>query len=183
MKKFLVTIALAALAAPMFAQNAAPQRVAVIDYQKVLLTSVAGKATSEKFKKLVEDREAQGQKLQGEIKKLEDDINGKKMSLSEEKLSDMQKQLSDKRIALQRYGQDAQRELEEAEDREMAALQSKVLPVITAIGKEMGLAAVFSKFQSGLLYASDAIDITDTVIKRFDATSPAAPAAAPAAKK
>lgn len=179
MKKFLVTMALAAVAAPLFAQTAAPQRVAVIDYQRVLLTSVAGKATSEKFKKMVEERESQGQKLQGEIKKLEDEINSKKMSLSEEKLADLGKQLSDKRIALQRYGQDAQRELEEAEDREMAALQAKVLPVINAVGKEMGLAAVFSKFQSGLLYASDAIDITDTVIKRFDATSSApAPAAA-----
>ena len=40
----------------------------------------------------------------------------------------------------------------------------------------MGLAAIFNKFESGLVYASDAIDITDTVIKRFN---DAAPAAAP----
>ena len=63
--------------------------------------------------------------------------------------------------------------------RELVALEAKIKPVIDAIGKEMGLAAIFNKFESGLVYASDAIDVTDTVIKRFnDATASAAPAAA-----
>jgi hypothetical protein len=51
----------------------------------------------------------------------------------------------------------------------------------------MGLAAIFNKFESGLVYASDAIDITDSVIKRFNevtvAESGTTPAAQPAAKK
>ena len=42
MKKFLISVAALALAAPMFAQSQ-PQRVAVIDVQKVLSTSTAGK--------------------------------------------------------------------------------------------------------------------------------------------
>ena len=43
MKKFLVTVAMAALAMPALAQNA-QGRVAVIDVQKVLTQSTAGKA-------------------------------------------------------------------------------------------------------------------------------------------
>ena len=38
----------------------------------------------------------------------------------------------------------------------------------------MVLAAIFNKFESGLVYASDAIDITDTVIKKFTDNAPAA---------
>ena len=56
-------------------------------------------------------------------------------------------------------------------------LEAKIKPVIDAVGKEMGLAAIFNKFESGLVYASDAIDITDTVIKRFSDTAAPAPAA------
>ena len=41
MKKVIISLAVAALAAPMFAQNA-PARVAVVDVQKVLSQSVAG---------------------------------------------------------------------------------------------------------------------------------------------
>ncbi|MCU1246935.1 MAG: hypothetical protein JWN02_2845, partial [Acidobacteria bacterium] len=32
-------------------------------------------------------------------------------------------------------------------------------------------AAIFNKFESGLVYASEAIDITEPVIKRFDEVS------------
>ena len=57
------------------------------------------------------------------------------------------------------------------------ALEAKIKSVIDTIGKEMGLAAIFNKFESGLVYASDAVDITDTVIKRFNEAQPGAAAA------
>ena len=177
MKKFLVTMAVAALAAPMFAQ--APQRVAVIDVNKVLMNSSPGKASYERLKKMQEDRVARAQKLDEEIRNLDNDINTKKLSLSEDKLTEMAKQLSDKKIAMQRFAQDADREMGEARDKTLAELEQRIKPVIDSVGKEMGLAAIFNKFESGLVYASDAIDITDSVVKRFNELNSApAPAAA-----
>jgi len=173
MKKFLMTVAAAALAAPMVAQTA-PARVAVIDVQRVLASSAAGKAASERLKKMQDDRMAKAKQMDEEMQKLDSDINTKKLSLSEEKITDMQKQLSDRKIAAQRYAQDAEREMGEARDRALMELENKIKPVIDSIGKEMGLAAIFNKFESGLVYASEAIDITDSVIKRFnDATASA----------
>lgn len=179
MKKLLVAVVVAALSVPAFAQNA-PMRVAVIDVQKVLATSTLGKQAYEKLKKMQDDRVTRAQKMDEESKALENEINTKKLSLSQEKLDELQKNLSDKKISMQRYAQDADREVSEARDRELAALEGKIKPVIDQIGKEMGLAAIFNKFESGLVYASDAIDITDTVIKRFDAATAPAPAPAPA---
>ena len=181
MKKFLVSMAVAALAIPALAQSSAPARVAVIDVNKVLSSSTAGKVAAAKLKQLQEDKMARAQKLDEEIKTLDNDINTKKISLSEEKLADMARQLSDKKIAMQRFAQDADRELGEARDRVMADLNQKIMPVVDQIGKEMGLAAIFNKFESGLIYASDAIDITDVVIKRFN-DAQGAPAAQPAKK-
>ena len=176
MKKFLVTVAVAALATPVFAQNA-PARVAVIDVQKVLTQSTAGKAAYEKLKKMQDERVERAKSMDEELRKLDTDISAKRLSLSEDKLAEMQKQLADKRIAMQRYAQDADREIGEARDRELQALEAKIKPVIDALGKEMGLAAIFNKFESGLVYAADAIDITDTVVKRFNEAQPAAAAA------
>ena len=176
MKKFLVTMAVAAIATPMFAQ-ATQQRVAIIDVQRVLTQSTAGKATAERLKKLREDQTAKAKAMEEELRKLDADINSKRLSLSAEKLAEMQKQLSDRQINMQRFGQDADRDFGVARDRELAALDGKIQPVIDALAKEMGIAAVFNKFESGLVWASDAIDITDTVIKRFnDASAAAAPA-------
>ena len=181
MKKFLVSLAVAALALPTFAQSA-PARVAVIDVNKVLMSSSAGKSAYERLKKMQDDRVAQAKKLDDEIAALDKDINEKKLTLSEEKLADMTKRLSDKKIAMQRFAQDADRDIGEARDRALGELEQKIKPVIDALGKEMGLAAIFNKFESGLVYASDAIDITDTVVKKFNETA-AAPAATPAAAK
>lgn len=183
MKKLLVSIAALALATPMLAQSA-PARVAVIDVQKVLTTSTAGKAAYERLKKMQDDRIERAKNMNDEIAKLDSDINLKKLSLSAEKLAEMTKQLSDKKIAMQRFAQDADREVGEARDRALLELENKIKPVIDGIGKEMGLAAIFNKFESGLVYASDAIDITDTVVQRFNAaqgTASATPPAAPAA--
>jgi len=181
MKKFLVSLAVAALALPTFAQSA-PARVAVIDVNKVLMSSSAGKSAYEKLKKMQDDRVAQAKKLDDDIAALDKDINEKKLTLSEEKLADMTKRLSDKKIAMQRFAQDADRDIGEARDRSLAELEQKIKPVIDKVGKEMGLAVIFNKFESGLVYASDAIDITDSVIKQFNEGA-AAPAAAPAAAK
>ena len=180
MKKFLVSIAMVALAAPTFAQNA-PGRVAVVDVQKVLTQSVAGKAAYEKLKKMQDDRVAKAKAMDDEMKKLESDLTTKRISLAEDKLAEMQKQLADKKINMQRFAQDADREIGEARDRELQQLQVKIEPVIDALGKEMGLALIFNKFESGLVYASDAVEITDTVIQRFNAAA-GAPAATPAKK-
>jgi outer membrane protein len=184
MKKFLISLAVAALALPTFAQSA-PARVAVIDVNKVLMNSAAGKTAYDKLKKMQDDRVAEAKKLDDEIAALDKEINEKKLTLSEEKLNDMNKKLNDKKIAMQRFAQDADRDIGEARDKALADLEAKIKPVIDSIGKEMGLAAIFNKYESGLVYASDAIDITDTVVKRFNdmTAGGGAPAAAPAAAK
>ena len=86
MKKFLISIAAVALAAPMFAQNT-PARVAVVDVQKVLTQSTAGKAAYEKLKKMQEDRVAKAKQMDEEIKKLESDLTTKRISLAEDKVA------------------------------------------------------------------------------------------------
>ena len=179
MKKLAMSVVIAALAAPMFAQTAAPARVAVINVQKVLAESTAGKTTLERLKKMQDERVVKAKKMDEEVQALDAQINQKKMSLSEEKLAEMTKDLSDRKISMQRYAQDADREVSEARDRALQDLEKQIMPLINQIGKEMGFAAIFNKFESGLVYASEAIDITDMVVKRFNevpATATAAPA-------
>lgn len=171
MKKFLAAVAVAALAVPAMAQNA-PAKVAVIDVQKVLATSTAGKAAYERLKKMQEERITKAKGMEDELRKLETELSTKRLSLSEDKVGELTRSINDRKIAMQRYAQDADREVAEARDRALLELENKIKPVIDALGKEMGLAAIFNKFESGLVYASDAIDLTDTVIQKFNAASP-----------
>jgi hypothetical protein len=52
--------------------------------------------------------------------------------------------------------------------------------VINQVGKEKGYTLILNKFQSGLVFVDDSVDITDEVLKVFN-TTVAMPAAKPAA--
>lgn len=168
MKKLILTMVAAALAIPAMAQTTAPSRVAVINVQRVLAESEAGKAALEKLRKSQEERTARLKKLDDEIRAIDTDLQQKRLSLSQQKIEEMTKQISDRKIALQRAAQDAERELQEMRDAELKSMEAQIMPLIDEIGKEQGFAAIFNKYESGLVYASPAIEITDTVIKRYN---------------
>ena len=136
--------------------------------QKVLGDSAAGKAAYDRLKKMQDERAGKVQKMQEEVQALDQQLNQKKLSLSEDKFADLKKQSDDKKIALQRYAQDADREMTDARDAALADMEKQLVPVINAIGKEMGFAVIFNRMESGIVYASDAVDITDVIIKRYD---------------
>jgi len=148
----------------------AAARIAVVDVQKVLTASNIGKVAYEKLKKMQDDRMQKAKLMDDEVRKLDAQLAANKSTMNAAQLSDLQRQLADKRTTMQRYAKDADREITDARDRELQALDIRVKPIIDTIGKEMGLAAIFNKFESGLVYASDAIDITDVVIKRLNET-------------
>jgi outer membrane protein len=137
-------------------------RIAVIDTEKILLSSAAGK------KAIAELRGKQQ-----EIKDLQDKVAQGRLSLAQDKLAEMAKQLEDKEIALRRLSDDAGRELNKKKDDLLGSIDEKVMPVINQIGREQGYTMIFRKFESGLIYADDAIDITGSVIQRLDAQAAA----------
>ncbi len=179
-----VLAAPAAQAAPAAAPASAPVttgagpaggalRIAVIDTEKILLSSAAGKKAIAELKKIQEAKEAELRGKQQEIKDLQDKVAQGRLSLAQDKLADMAKQLEDKEIALRRLSDDAGRELNKKKDDLLGSIDEKVMPVINQIGREQGYTMIFRKFESGLIYADDAIDITNTVVQRLD--SQAAP--------
>ena len=87
----------------------------------------------------------------------------------------LQKDYQAKALDLKRFQDDAQRELEELQRKELGELEKRVLPVIETVSKELGYALVFNKYQSGLLYADGGVDITDSVIQKFNTAIAAAP--------
>ncbi len=144
-------------------------RVAVIDTEKILLSSVAGKKAIAELKKAQEQKEGELRARQQEIKEMQDKLSQGRLTLAQDKLAEMTKQLEDREIALRRLSDDATRELNKRKDDLLGGIDEKVMPVINQIGHEQGYTMIFRKFESGLIYADDAIDITSAVVQRLDA--------------
>jgi len=151
-------------------------KVAVINTEEVLLESETGKAALAELRRLREAKEAEGQALQTEAEELRKRLTEGRLSLAEDKIAELEQQLEEKGIALRRFQDDASRELNKRRDEVLAEIDRKVLPIINQVGQEQGYSLIFRKFESGLVFASDEVDITSEIIRRLDAGASAAAA-------
>jgi len=162
------TVVLAAILMAVALPAAAQSKVAVIDVQRVVTESDPGKEVMGRLRNLSDAKAQEGQTLQQQLATLQDQFNKQRFTVSEARQAEMSKEIEDKQIAIRRFQDDAQRELQEAQRRELGGLEERILPIINQIGQEQGYTLIFNKFQSGLVYADEAVDITDQVITRFN---------------
>ena len=168
---FRLTVRVAMLAVIMMAMAmpaAAQSKIAVIDVQRVVTESDPGKEVMQKLRVLSDAKAQEGQTLQQNMAALQDQFTKQRFTVSEVRQAEMQKEIEDVQIAIRRFQDDAQRELQEAQRRELGGLEERILPIINQVGQAEGYTLIFNKFQSGLVYADEAVDITDRVIQMFN---------------
>ncbi len=160
---------LAAIAAlPAFAQSA-PLKVAVIDVQRIITESGTGKAALAQLEAWGKEQQNKLNARKDEIDQLQKRIAEGQLSLAEDRLADLKKDLETKSIEVRRAADDAQREFNQRQERALGEIERKVMPIIQKVGQEGGYTMILRKFDSGLVYASDEIDITAQIISRLDA--------------
>jgi outer membrane protein len=159
-----MAVVVAAVAMPAAAQN----KIAVIDVQRVVTESDPGKEVMQRLKAVTDAKSQEGQALQQQFAALQEQFNKQRFTVSESRQAEMSKEIEDKQIAIRRFQDDAQREVQEAQRRELGGLEERILPIINQVGQEQSFTLIFNKFQSGLVYADETVDITDEVIRRFN---------------
>ncbi len=175
----------ASTAAPAAASVPAPAtagaiKIGVINVERLVQESALGKEAFNRVKKLNDAKKDEGDKLQKELRDMEQKLADQGSSMADDKRETLQKSYQEKAIAFKRFQDDANRDLEAAQKKELSELERRVFPVINQVGKEKGYTLIFNKFQSGLVFADDAVDITDDVLKVFNTTvAMPAPAAKP----
>src|SRR5215470_9535620 len=196
MKRFVLSVAAALVAAGALAQETpattapattapsapaagAKQKIGVINVERLVQESALGKEAFNRVKKLNDQKKDEGDKLQKELRDMEQKLADQGSALADDKKEALQKSYQEKAIAFKRFQDDANRDLEAAQKKELSELERRVFPVINQVGKEKGFTVIFNKFQSGLVYADDAVDITDEVLKQFNTTVAVPSAKAP----
>lgn len=188
MKRIVLSILAAAVTAAMAAQTSAPPTsspaapsgstamgIAIIDAQKLALESAPGKEAYGRLQKLSAQKKDDLDKVEKEARDLVQKLSDQGPSMPADKLEALQKQADDKQKAWKRMQEDAQKDLQEAERKEMAALESRIGPIVKEYFKEKRFAVVLDS-RAGIMYADDAINVTDEVLKRIN-TSVALPQA------
>ncbi len=180
----LLTLALTlGAASTAFAQT----KIAVVDLQKVLHTTVAGKGAQKKFDDLRDRKKAQLEKQDKTLQKRQKDLMQGQAEL-EKAAAELQTQgkqpgedLKKKYVDLQEQARKfqadalefekaqrtAQEELARREGELLKPIEDTIRQKVEAIAKEQGIALVVNKGVA--IYVAGNLDITAEVIKRCDA--------------
>jgi Skp family chaperone for outer membrane proteins len=171
-KNLLFIVALLALSTFVFSEV----KIGIINPQGVLQTSIKGKEAIERLRSLNLSKQKRYEAMQKEIETLEKDILSPALNADtrEKKNSDLQ----NKRIDIKRFAEDAQKDSMASQQKEFESLQRELMPIIEKIAKSGGFSVILDLNTAGVTYFEPSIDITNEVIKAYDAQ-----AAAPAAKK
>lgn len=145
------------------------EKFGVVDLQKALNLSKAGKDTKEMFGKKVESAQKMLEAREQELKKLQTDFEKQSLLLSADARIEKTKEFEAKRRDLERYVKDSRDELTMEERRLTNKILEEIEKVVQRVGKEEGYTFIFERNQSGILYLRDVLDLTDRVIKAYDA--------------
>lgn len=159
---------MAALAAPLAWAQAAP-KIAVIDVNRIMTDSARGKAVLAELEKFQSERSESLKAMNDELVDLQKRYQEGRLSLAEDKLAELEAQIDEKTRGLQRAQEDAQRALQKRRADDIKKVEQEVFPIINSVGREFGYTLIFNKYQSGLVFATDEVDITDLIIQRLDA--------------
>jgi len=141
-------------------------KIGVIDFQKVLETSAAGKAIQAELKKENEKMAADLQKKGAEIEKIQRRLERESMVMSkemrEEKEREQRIKVNDFKTLQKRY----RSELQKVQVKLMQQLQTDVTTITREIGKKEGYLLIMDK--RGVIYAPQSVDLSDKLIRQLN---------------
>lgn len=159
-------------------------QIVILNSQRLALESAPGKEAYGRLRKLSDQKKEELDRLEKEARDLVQKLNDQGPSMPADKRDQLEKQADDKQKAWKRMQEDDQKDLQEAERKEMAALENRIGPIVNAFFKERQYAIVLDS-RAGIVYRDDTVDVTEDVLKRINTTvalPPPKPAGGPPPK-
>lgn len=160
-------IILAALMSSSMALAQTATKVAVVDMQKAIQTTEAGKKAKKELEGEFEKRKKELQKKEGDLKKMGEDLEKKRSVLSEEVLAKRQAEMQEEMLKYRETLNKNQMEIQKKEQDLTRPILEKMRKIIGEVAKAGGYQIVLES-SAGVLYAEGSIDLTDQVIKAFE---------------
>jgi Skp family chaperone for outer membrane proteins len=138
-----------------------------------------GKVALGEFQKKVDAKRGELEKMNNEVQGLQKQLQEQARTLNDESRAALSKNIDVKNTELQRAQEDAQKEFGQLQQEIFNRIGSKLMPVLQQYAKENNFAVIVdsSSQTTQVVYADPSIDVTDDIIKRFDAQSgPSTPA-------
>ena len=148
-------------------------KIGVVNSQSVLQKSSEGKKAIARLEDKRNSNQSKLAKMDEEIRQLETKLNTQRLTLTNEAMLQLSSDLEKKRTERKRFSEDSLRELQDLQLRLFNQVQSELLPIIEQLGKEKNLDIILDLTNSGAIYFNPSADLTEEVVKRYDASKAA----------
>jgi outer membrane protein len=185
MRKRLALLGSIVLAFPVAAaaQATAP-KIGVMNVLRAIVECAEGKQANDEFQKKLEAKREELTRKQKELETLQQQLRTQAATLNDEARAALTRSIDAKTTDLKRSQEDADKEFNELRNEIFNRIGGKMAPLVQQYAKEMNFTMVLdsSSQTTQLTYIDPSIDITEDVIKRYDAMQVSSSGAGSAAK-
>ncbi len=150
-------------------------KFAFVDIQVIASNSAEGKAATAKLDELRKKKNTELQSKATALKGMQDKLAAGGTVLSDSSRAQLQKDIEKSQRDLEYAQQDAQTEVQDLQNQLQEEFQTKLNPILEQVRADKGLLMIFSSRDAGIVAADLGLDLSDEVIKRFDAAAKTAP--------
>ncbi len=167
MKRFFVTLV---VAFSFFGINLAHAegKVATVSLQRALNEVEEGKKAKSSLEADFSAKQKEIESLKTELKTMRDNLEKQKMVLSEEALKTKTNEMQTKLMSLQQKASDYEQQLKQKEADSADKILGNLKLTLISLAKKSGYDMVYENSAGMILYAPNAPDITDDLIKTYN---------------
>ncbi|WP_242346170.1 OmpH family outer membrane protein [Anaeromyxobacter terrae] len=176
-----LTAVLALLAAT--AAHAAEPKIGFVDLQRALNEIDEGKAAKATLKHDFDEKQKQLDAKKVEFDKLRQDFEKQAVVMAEQARRDKAAELDRKANDLQQFWGQLQKDLSEREREVTRGIFDKMANITREIAEADGFTMVLERSDSGIVFALPALDLTNELIRKYNARFPGGAAKKPAEAK
>jgi outer membrane protein len=173
------------LASRPFAAIAEEVKLGYVDLQRALNETDDGRKAKESLKKVFDQKQKELNEQQDALKKDIEDLDKKRTLLPADKLRDKETELQGRLQKVQQTYVRHQQDLQTKEQEATAKIFERMNRIINKIAVAENFSMILDKNQSAVIYAKAHLDLTNELIRRYNAgegIDKSATATAPAAK-
>ena len=161
-------------------------KIGYVDMQRALGETEDGRKAKADLKKVFDQKQKELDEQQENLKKAMDDLNKKRTLLPVEKVREKEGELQNEVQKVQQTFMRHQQDLAQREQEVTGRIFERMQRIIGRMASTEAFTMVFDRNQAGLVFAKPHLDLTNELIRRYnagegaDGKKPAAPAGAPA---
>ncbi len=161
-------VALATLLAWGTGASNEPVKIGVVDLDQAINATEQGKKARDELSRKRRDAEAKLQPMVERYQQLVEELKSKRFVLSEEALFQKQLDLAELANEIESKRKEILGQLKVDEERLVGPLRANLAEIVADIGKQQGFTVILARATPGLMYAREAVDITDLVIDQVN---------------